>query len=112
TCMIGFGVTAACHRVSLIFDGWTAGGFGGFFGAIFAIPWSLFTAPGEWFTSLGEGITDPIGVPYLLLFVGGVILAVRSEIHIVNLMIFYVMLSAVHAAAYLKMKNPVSLLLW
>jgi hypothetical protein len=112
TCMLTFAFTAACHRVSLIIDGWRVGGLGGFFHAIFDVPASLFTGPGEWFTALGAGITDPVGVPYLLLFVGGIILAVRSEIQIVNLMVFYAFLGAIHAAAYLKMKHPVSIVLW
>jgi hypothetical protein len=112
TCMLTFGLTAACYRVSLIPSGWSTGGFRGFFGAIFAVPWSLVTGPGEWFTSLGAGITEPAGVPYLMLFLGGVILAIRSEIHIVRLMLFYAFIGAIHAAAYLKMQNPVSLLLW
>ena len=78
-CMLAFGFTEACYRVSLIFDGWRAGGFSGFFGAIFAIPGAVFTSPGHWFTALGQGITDPLGVPYLMLAVGGLILAVRSD---------------------------------
>jgi hypothetical protein len=111
-CMLAFGFTEACHRVSLIFDGWRAGGFSGFFGAIFAIPGAVFVSPGRWLTSLGQGITDPLGVPYLMLAVGGLILAVRSEIHIVKLLLFYAMASAIHAAAFFKMRNPISLLLW
>lgn len=111
-CMLSFGVTLACHRVSLIFDGWRSGGFGGFFGAIFAVPGALFSSPGAWFSSLGDGITQPLGAPYLLLFVSGLILAVRSEIHIVKLMLFYAIASGIHAAAYLKMRNPFSLILW
>ena len=112
TCMLTFGLTMACHRVSLIFDGWSTGGFVSVFKGMFSVPGSLFTAPGEWFSALGTGILDPVGVPYLMLFVGGLILAVRSEIHIVNLMIFYAMLGAIHAAVLLKMKNPLSIVLW
>src|SRR5688572_21200311 len=112
TCMLTFGLTSACHRVSLIPDGWTTGGFSGFFGAIFAVPWSIFSGPGEWFASLGAGITEPAGVPYLLLVVGALILPIRPEIHIVKLMLFYAFVGALHAAAYLKMKNPVSVVLW
>jgi hypothetical protein len=112
TCMLAFGLTEACHRVSLIFDGWRAGGFSGFFGAIFAIPGAVFVSPGRWFTALGQGITDPFGVPYLMLAVGGLILAVRSEINIVKLLLFYALVSGIHAAAFFKMKNPISVLLW
>jgi len=111
-CMLAFGFTEACHRVSLIFEGWRAGGFSGFFGAIFAIPGAVFVSPGRWFTALGQGITDPLGVPYLMLAVGGLILAVRSEIHIVKLLLFYALVSAIHAAAFFKVKNPISILLW
>jgi len=111
-CMLTFGLTSACHRVSLIPDGWTTGGFSGFFGAIFAVPWSVFSGPGEWFASLGSGITEAVGVPYLMLFIGGIILAVRSEIHLVKLMLFYAFVGAMHAAGFLKMRNPLSVLLW
>ena len=112
TCMITFGLTAACYRVSLIFQGWREGGFSGFVRAILSVPGSIFTAPGEWFVALGNGILEPLGVPYLMLFVGGLILAIRSEIHIVKLMLFYTLLGSIHAAAYLKMKHPISILLW
>jgi hypothetical protein len=112
TCIITFGLTLACHRVSLIGEGWHTGGFGGFFGAIFAVPGSIFSAPGAWFTSLGDGILNPLGVPYLLLLVGGLILAVRSEIHLVKLMFFYALVGAVHAAGYLHMRSFISFLLW
>jgi hypothetical protein len=112
TCMITFGLTAACHRVSLLFQGWREGGFSGFFHAVISVPGSVFTAPGEWFVALGNGILEPLGVPYLMLFVGGLILAIRSEIHIVKLMLFYTLLGSIHAAAYLKMKHPISILLW
>lgn len=112
TCMLAFGITSACHRVSLIPQGWREGGFGGFLSAIIAVPGSLLMAPGEWFTSLGNGILEPLGAPYLLLLIGGLILAVRSEIHLVRLMVFYALLGGLHAAAYLKMRNPLSLLLW
>lgn len=111
-CILAYGLTLACFRVSLIFDGWSAGGFSGFIGAIFAVPGALLSAPGSWFYALGDGITTPLGAPYLMLFVGGLILAVRSEIHIVKLMVFYALASGVHAAAYLKMKNPISVILW
>jgi hypothetical protein len=111
-CMLAFGFTESCHRVSLIFDGWRAGGFSGLIGAIFAIPGAVFVSPGRWLTSIGQGITDPMGVPYLMLAVGGLILAVRSEIHIVKLLLFYALVSGIHAAAFFKMRNPISLLLW
>ena len=111
-CMLAFGFTEASHRVSLIFDGWRAGGFGGFFGAIFAIPGAVIASPGRWFTALGQGITDPLGVPYLMLAVGGLILAVRSEINIVKLLLFYAIVSAIHAAAFFKMRNFFSIVLW
>ena len=111
-CMLAFGFTEACYRVSLIFDGWRAGGFSGFFGAIFAIPGAVFVSPGRWFTALGQGITDPLGVPYLMLAVGGLILAVRSEINIVKLLLFYALVSGIHAAAFFKMRNFFSIVLW
>lgn len=111
-CIVAFGLTSACFRVSLLDDAWQAGGFVGVFKGLFHVPGSLLTAPKEWFVALGDGILQPLGVPYLLLFVGGLILAVRSEIHIIKLLLFYALLSAVHAAAYLRMKNPLSILLW
>ena len=112
TCMLTFGLTASCHRVSLIFDNWSTGGFLGVFKSMVSVPGSLLSAPGEWFASLGYGLLEPTGVPYLMLLVGAVILAVRSEIHIVKLMLFYAIVGAIHAAMLFKMKNPISVLLW
>ncbi len=112
TCILSFGLTEACYRVSLIFDGWSAGGFIGFIKANLSVPGSLLGAPGEWFASLGNGLLEPTGVPYLMLLVGAVILAVRSEIHVVKLMLFYAIVGAIHTALLFKMKNPVSILLW
>jgi hypothetical protein len=112
TCMVVFGITEACYRVSLLVAGWQAGGIGGFFRAIFAVPGSLLVAPGHWIASLGGGILKPLGVPYLLLCVGGLILAVRSEINIIKLALFYALLTAVQAAAFMEMKHPISILLW
>ena len=110
-CMLWFGITEACYRVSLLTDGWHSGGFKGFFSAVFDVPAAIFRGPGHWFVAMGDGLTTPSGVPYLLLVVGGIILAVRSEIHVLRLLLFYGLLTAAHTAAYLKMTNVVSLLL-
>ena len=74
--------------------------------------YAVFASPGRWFTALGQGITDPMGVPYLMLAVGGLILAVRSEINIVKLLLFYALVSGIHAAAFFKMRNFFSVILW
>lgn len=113
TCMLTFGLTMACYKVSLIFKAWSIGGFKAFVKAIFAVPGSIFTAPWDWFASLGLGILEPLGVPYLLLFVCGLIIAVRSDFDVVKLLFFYAIASAIHAAAFFKLTDhPFSLLLW
>ena len=112
-CILTFGLTDACYRVSLVFEGWRNGGFSGFIGAIFAAPGAIFAAPGRWMASLGQGILEPMGVPYLMLFLGGVILAVRSEIHLARLLIFYAFVGAFHAAGFYKLNSyPFSVICW
>lgn len=111
-CMLPFGFSEAFYRISLLDDGWRANGLRGVWDQLIASPGAIFLAPGNWMAALGNSIFEPFGVPYMMLFLVGMILAVRSEIHLVKLATFYALLSALFAALHFKMTNPVSLLGW
>jgi hypothetical protein len=111
-CILAFGLTESCHRISLIDDGWRANGFRGAFNALLACPGALFGAPYSWMSSVGSGLTRPLTVPYFGTVLVGVILGLRSEIPFAKLALFYALLTAVYAATYFHMSNPLSLLLW
>jgi hypothetical protein len=112
-CMLAFGLTEACHLFSMIFDGWRTGGMKGFFQAILAVPAAPFASPSRFYYAISWNIGETLlGPPYLMLLIGGLVLAVRTEIHIFKLSFFYFIVGSLHAAAYLKMNSPVSLMLW